>query len=319
MRPLIGFIVLTCLALPTGTTNAQAPAANNPLPLKPKSVRFAVIGDSGTGAKQQYSVAAQMDRYRTSVAFDFVLMLGDNIYGGKSAADFKRKFEDPYKALLDAGVKFYASLGNHDDPNERFYKPFNMDGKRYYSFKSGDAQFFALDSNYMDDQQLSWITQQLSGSRATWKICFFHHPLYSHARFHGPDVDLRARLEPVLEKNGVDVVLNGHEHVYERIKPQRGINYFVLGNAGELRFHDLIPSADTVKGFDTDQSFMMVEIAGDELYFQTVSRTGETVDSGVLTKQAKRVSSTSASLEWPRSLPAGPPHPRELTSPVLLR
>ena len=260
-----------------------------------------------------------MDRYRTSVAFDFVLMLGDNIYGGKSAADFKRKFEDPYKALLDAGVKFYASLGNHDDPNERFYKPFNMDGKRYYSFKSGDAQFFALDSNYMDDQQLSWITQQLSGSRATWKICFFHHPLYSHARFHGPDVDLRARLEPVLEKNGVDVVLNGHEHVYERIKPQRGINYFVLGNAGELRFHDLIPSADTVKGFDTDQSFMMVEIAGDELYFQTVSRTGETVDSGVLTKQAKRVSSTSASLEWPRSLPAGPPHPRELTSPVLLR
>ena len=69
-------------------------------------------------------------------------MLGDNIYGGKSPADFKRKFEDPYRPLLDAGVKFYASLGNHDDTNERLYKPFNMDGKRYYSFKRGNARVF---------------------------------------------------------------------------------------------------------------------------------------------------------------------------------
>src|SRR5258706_5438873 len=256
MRPLIGFIVLTCLVLPTGTTSAQAPAANSPLPLKPKSVRFAVIGDSGTGAKQQYSVAAQMDRYRTSVAFDFVVMLGDNIYGGKSAADFRRKFEDPYKPLLDAGVKFYASLGNHDDPNERFYKPFNMDGKRYYSFKHGDAQFLALDSNYMDDEQLAWIGQQLSGSHATWKLCFFHHPLYSHARYHGPDADLRARLEPVFAKNGVNVVLSGHEHVYERGKPHAGIYYFVLGSAGGLRFHYLRPSAGAANSFETDRAFM---------------------------------------------------------------
>ncbi len=103
-----------------------ASAASLKLPLKAKSVRFAAIGDNGTGTKEQYDVAAQMERFHQRFPFDFVVMLGDNIYGGQTAADFKLKFEDPYKPLLDGGVKFYASLGNHDNPNERFYKPFNM-------------------------------------------------------------------------------------------------------------------------------------------------------------------------------------------------
>src|SRR5580704_10025618 len=204
------------------------------LPLKKDSVRFAVIGDMGTGEKAQYEVARQMERSRETTGFDFVLMLGDNIYGGSNAADMKKKFEDPYGPLLDAGVKFYASLGNHDNPNERFYKPFNMGEKRYYSFKRGNAEFFVLDSNYMDPQQLDWLSNALRDSNAAWKICFFHHPLYSDGKFHGPDTDLRARIEPLFEKYGVNVVLSGHEHVYERIKPQHGIAYFVLGNAGEL-------------------------------------------------------------------------------------
>jgi len=81
-------------------------------------------------------------------------------------------------------------------------------------------------------------------------------------------------------KYGVDVVLNGHEHVYERVVPQQGINYFVLGNSGELRPHNLNPSPDTAKGFDTDRTFGLFEIAGNDFNFQIVSRTGATVDSG---------------------------------------
>jgi hypothetical protein len=255
------------------------------LPLKKDSVRFAVIGDMGTGDKPQYEVAQQMERNRETTGFDFVLMLGDNIYGGKNPAYMKKKFENPYGPLLDAGVKFYASLGNHDDPNERFYKPFNMGEKRYYSYKKENAEFFALDSNYMDPQQMDWLNKALHDSGAAWKICFFHHPLYSDGRFHGPDTDLRARLEPIFHANGVRLVLSGHEHVYERIKPQNGIYYFVLGNSGELRTHSLRPSADTASGFDADRDFMVMEIAGDRLYFQTVSRTGATVDSGVIDRQ----------------------------------
>jgi hypothetical protein len=126
------------------------------LPNEQKSVRFAVIGDSGTGGAEQFQVAQQMEKCRQKFGFDLVLMLGDNIYGGKSQQDFERKFEQPYKSLLDAGVKFYASIGNHDDPNERLYKPFNMGGARYYSFKKENFTFFALDSNYMDSSQLDW-------------------------------------------------------------------------------------------------------------------------------------------------------------------
>jgi predicted phosphodiesterase len=253
-------------------------------PVQPDSVRFAIIGDSGTGDAQQRAVAGQMLRQRATLPFTFVLMLGDNIYGGHSVDDMKKKFADPYQALMAAQVKFYASLGNHDTPDERFYEPFNMGGKRYYNFRKGNAEFFALDSNYMDPAQLDWLRQQLSHSSAQWKICYFHHPLYSDARFHGPDLDLRQRLEPVLQQYSVDVVFSGHEHVYERIRPQHGIYYFVLGNSGELRLHDLKNSPQIQKGFDTDRSFAMFEIAADRMYFETISGHGEIVDSDVLMK-----------------------------------
>jgi predicted phosphodiesterase len=264
------------------------------LPLEPNSVRFAVIGDSGTGKRPQYDIGQELERYRQTVRFDFAIMLGDNIYGSQDAAGFKAKFEDPYRVLLDAGVKFYASLGNHDNPNQRLYKPFNMGGKRYYSFKKGKVEFFVLDSNYMDREQLQWLESQLSASTSPWKICYFHHPLYSNSRFHGPDTDLRAQIEPLFEKYNVQVVFSGHEHVYERLKPQHGIYYFVLGSSGQLRPHDLRASSDTAKGFDTDQTFALVEVSNDTLYFQTIARNGETVDSGVVERRSKSAQAAGA-------------------------
>lgn len=284
-------IFLTCLALAAPALQSPAPGqrpADLRLPLKPESVRFAVIGDSGTGKAEQYQVAQEMEKFRQSVGFDFVLMLGDNIYGGKDAGSFARKFEIPYKPLLDAGVKFYASLGNHDDPNERLYAPFNMGGKRYYAFHRGNVAFFALDSNYMDRAQLHWLEDQLQTSGADWKICFFHHPLYSEARAHGSDLDLRATLQPLFEKYGVNVVLSGHDHVYERLQAPDGIYYFVVGNSGQLRLHDLKRARGLEAGYDTDRDFLLIEIAGDSLYFQAISRTGQTVDAGVLRRQSAR-------------------------------
>jgi predicted phosphodiesterase len=265
------------------------------LPLENKSVRFAVIGDNGTGDQPQYDVAAEMEAYHKIVGFDFVVMMGDNIYGGHTPKDFERKFEDPYKPLLDSGVKFYACLGNHDTSDEIQYKPFNMDGQHYYSFKKGDVQFFVLDSNYMDATQLDWIQQQLSESNAKWKIAYFHHPLYSDGRFHGPDVDLRKLLMPIFEKYGMNVVMSGHDHVYERFKPEDGIYFFLVGNSGELRYHNLRQGSEIMAaGFDTDRTFMMVEISGDKLYFQTVSRAGQTVDSGALARQPRPQTTTQA-------------------------
>lgn len=266
------------------------------LPLTKGSVRFAVVGDTGTGDRDQYDIGRLLEQYREKVGFDFVIMLGDNIYGGHSPSDFARKFEQPYKPLLDAGVKFYASLGNHDDPNiERLYKPFNMNGERYYRFSKGDIEFFVLDSNYMDPQQLKWIGDSLQASKAKWKIAYFHHPLFNPGKHHGPDVDLRAQLLPLFQKFGVNVVFSGHEHVYERIKPIDGIYYFVLGNSGKLMSHDFRSQDDMVKSFDTDRSFMLVEISGDQLHFQTISRSGETIDSGDLPRlTGKSVAASNA-------------------------
>jgi predicted MPP superfamily phosphohydrolase len=255
-------------------------------PLKNSSVRFAAIGDMGTGEKPEFETSDQMVQQRKGFPFDFVILLGDNIYGGHSSNDLEKKFAQPYKALLDGGVKFYASLGNHDDASERFYKPFNMNGANYYSFKKGNVHFFALDSNYMDPKQIDWLQKELQGAgNSDWKICFFHHPLYSSARKHGPATDLRLLLEPIFQKYGVNVVFAGHEHVYERIKPQKGIYYFTEGSSGQLREGGLDRSDITAAGFDTDRAFLLIEIADDQLYFEAVSRTGKVVDTGTIQRQ----------------------------------
>jgi len=212
-----------------------------------------------------------------------VIMLGDNIYGSERPQDFERKFLKPYKTLLDDKVDFYAALGNHDDPNQRFFLPYHLDGKRYHSFKKGNVQFFVLDSNYMDPEQVAWLKKELSASTAAWKIPYFHHPLYTTAR-RGPEVELRRVLEPIFI-NKVNVVFSGHEHVYERLKPQKGIQYFTAGGAAKLRSGDNRKGELTSATFDTDRSFMLVEIAGKELHFQAISRAGKIVDEGVIRRR----------------------------------
>jgi 3',5'-cyclic AMP phosphodiesterase CpdA len=257
-------------------------------PLKSNSVRFAAIGDMGTGEAPQYEVGQRMVIARQAFPFDFVIMLGDNIYGGSSPKDYETKFEAPYKPLLDAGVKFYASLGNHDNPNERFYRLFNMSGANYYSFKKGNVRFFVLDSNYMDSKQLAWLEKQLQDAGdKDWKICYFHHPLYSSGKTHGSSIELRSLIEPMFIKYGVDAVFSGHDHVYERVQPQKGIYYFTEGSSGQLRNGDLAKTGMTEKGFDTDRTFMLVEVAGDEMYFQTLSRAGNEVESGMLPRHVR--------------------------------
>lgn len=252
------------------------------LPNKKDSFRFAVLGDTGTGDRAQYEVAQQVERYRQVLPFDTVLLLGDNLYGGEKPSDYEKKFEQPYAGLLKEGVKFYASLGNHDDAGQSNYKHFNMNGRRYYTFKPADqVRFFALDSNYMEQQQIEWLEKELSASGSDWKIAFFHHPLYSSGERHGPDEDLRRVLEPLFVKHGVNVVFAGHEHFYERLKPQQGILHFVAGGSAKLRKGNIRQSPQTALGFDTDNTFMLCEIDGDRLHYQTVTRTGRVVDSGV--------------------------------------
>ena len=276
---------------PATVAAAQQPVGSIPLtlPNKADSLKFAILGDFGIGSKEQYQLAATMKRVHDAFPYEIVTLVGDNLYGAERPQDFKKKFEEPYKALLDAGVKFYASLGNHDDPQEqRNYKLFNMDGRQYYSFKPGkqNVRFFALESSYLDPEQVAWFEKELKDSTSDWKIPYFHHPPYSSGERHGSDSRIREVLEPLFLKYGVSVVLTGHDHFYERVKPQKGIVYFVVGSGGQLRKGNIDRSSGlTAAGNDQDLSFMVAEINGDEMWFNAVSRMGKVIDSGVITRR----------------------------------
>jgi hypothetical protein len=278
--PAKSIIVALAAAIALGAAPPRGAAPGDTLPHRAASVKLAVIGDNGTGDRPQYEVAEQMTAAHRTFAFDLVLMMGDNFYGRQRAADLVEKFERPYKPLLDAGVRFQAAIGNHDEPHTVDYPPLNMHGRRYYAFERRNVRFFVLDTNSLDPAQLRWFTEELGRTREPWKIAVFHHPLYSSAKRHGSNVDLRVLLEPVLVAHGVTVVFAGHDHVYERSTPQRGVHHFVSGAGGQLRRGDLRPSPLTAAGYDQDRSFMLVEIDGDELFFEAITRTGQTVDSG---------------------------------------
>jgi hypothetical protein len=266
-----------------------APAAAETLmPNRSDSVKFAVLGDFGTGSRGHLEMAAEMARVRERFPFEFVLTVGDNIYGSERPQDFAKKFEIPYKPLLDNGVKFYASLGNHDSQDQAHYKLFNMGGKPYYTMKpeTQSVRFFALNSTYLVPEQIKWAEQEMEGSREDWKIFYFHHPPYSSGNRHGSHSTIRQPLEPLFVKHNVSVVFTGHDHFYERTKPQRGIVYFVVGAGGQLRNGNIDRSSPlTAKGFDTDYSFLIAEISGDEMFFNAIARNGAVIDSGVITRR----------------------------------
>lgn len=289
---------------------SSAVAQDLRLPNAEGSVKFAVIGDSGQPGTGQTNIARQLVSWRTRFPYEFVLMTGDNLYGSERPRDYAKKFEIPYKPLLDAGVKFYASLGNHDDPEQRLYKHFNMGGERYYSFQpKAGVRLFALDSNYVDGKQLEWLDEELAASGSDWKIAFFHHPLYSSGETHGSAELQRSQLEPVFLKHGVNVVLTGHEHFYERLKPQKGVAYFIIGSSAKLREGDLRKSAQTVYGNDSDYAFMLVEIADDEMYFQAISDKGVTLDAGSI-RRAGEGEPTGTKTTQP-VVPQAKPSPRQ--------
>lgn len=254
------------------------------MPRKGGSLRFAALGDTGTGQLAQRKVAETLwNFYSQDNRFKFILLLGDNLYAGlERSADYRREFLDPYKQFLDGRVQFRAALGNHDLAGQVDFAPFSMGGKPYYSFKDHNVKFVALNSNTpTDPEQLQWLDEQFKGEDG-WRICFFHHPLYSSGTHGGEARQMRSLLEKDLVKNNVNVVFSGHEHFYERTKPQRGIVYFVNGGAAKLRIGDLRPQPFTDFGYDAENSFMILEIANDAMFYQAMGVSARTIDCGVL-------------------------------------
>ncbi len=252
-------------------------------------IRFAVIGDWGTGSSGCAGIAGQMAQAHKSSPLDFVIAAGDNIYPDGNGKHFVKKFEQPFSALLRDQVNFHTVLGNHDVRDGReeqsHYSLFNMGGRCYYTLKKGDglAEFFMLDSTDFDSSQTGWLEAALRASTAKWKIAVFHHPIYSSGKTHGSSKGLRRVLEPLLTRYRVNAVFTGHDHIYERIKPQQGVQHFVTGAAGKVRRGDVdLRSPFRAVSYDEDNHYMQVEIDDQQISFQAIARNGAVVDSGTI-------------------------------------
>jgi len=257
-------------------------------PVKDK-IRFAVIGDWGSGDSDQVNTAKQMFASHQRDSFDFIISAGDNIYPNGSGRYFGKNFEQPFSDLLKDRVKFYAVLGNHDVESGRKdqleYPLFNMGGQSCYKIERGQglAEFFMLDSTDFGATQTTWLENSLRDSKAKWKIAVFHHPIYSSGKKHGSATGLRRILEPIFTRYGVQVVFSGHDHIYERTVPQQGIQYFVSGAGGRIRRGDVdLGSRFRAASYDESSHFMLIEVDDKQVSFQAVNEAGAVVDNGLI-------------------------------------
>lgn len=253
-------------------------------------VRLAALGDTGTGHSDQAMLDSALYQLDQNTTLDGIILLGDNIVGWKGSGDppraYQEYFEEPYGPLLKNGVKFYAVLGNHDLSHSNYqtcYPHFNMGGKRYYSKVFGDnvVEVFFLDSNTIRDdaQQIAWLKQALGQSTADWRVVATHVPLYSTARAHKTQPSMVEVLEPIFTKYGVDIVLSGHSHVYQRLRPVHGIHYIIAGSGGKLSTHDLIPNdPDRIAGNDEENVFVVLQFERETCHLTAYSLNEEIVD-----------------------------------------
>ncbi|MBC1240748.1 metallophosphoesterase [Nostoc sp. 2RC] len=258
--------------------------AANP-PKKDLLLRFVSVADTGTGAKGQYAVAGAMNFYHKQNPYDLVILAGDNIYNNGEIEKISAVFERPYQALLKQGVKFQACLGNHDirtangDPQVK-YIGFNMNGRRYYTFRRGSVQFFALDTNSNADwkNQLPWLEKELSRSNAAWKVVFGHHPIYASG-VYGSNPEFIKTFTPLFQKYGVQVYINGHEHHYERTRAINGTTYLITGGGAGTR---PVGRSEWTEYSAERLSFAVYEVYADRIEVKAIATDNSVFDKGII-------------------------------------
>jgi tartrate-resistant acid phosphatase type 5 len=258
-------------------------------------LRFAVIGDYGTGEQPEADVAARVKSWSPA----FIITTGDNNYpdGAQATIDqnigqFFHEYIFPYQGEYgDGGLanRFFPSLGNHDwqtEDAQPYLDYFALPGnERYYEFVWGPIHFFALDSDTREPDgadlksaQADWLQSRLAVSVSPWKIVYMHHPPYSSG-LHGSIT----RMQWPFASWGADVVIAGHDHTYERIS-RDGIIYFINGLGGRSKYPFWGAVGGSQVRYNQDYGAMLVEASEDNLRFQFVNRQGELIDSRELAR-----------------------------------
>ncbi len=200
-------------------------------------LHIAAIGDAGDSGTSLDVTAAAMAEVHQRQPFDVLVLLGDNVYPDGDPARLDATVFEPFGPVIDDGADLFAILGNHDvigfDGTEQM-SGLGMDGT-YWAADLGEVLLVGLDSNRIDDpDQIEWLTETLEASENPWKIVAVHHPPYS-AGYQGSSLDVREALSPILERNGVQLVISGHDHDYQRSEVIDGVTYVVSGAGSGTR------------------------------------------------------------------------------------
>jgi len=283
---------------PTETISQPAPSLTStpaPSPTLSPHLRFAVIGDYGNAGSGLAAVAELIKGWDV----DLILTTGDNNYplGSPNTIDenigqYFHSFIYPYQGNYGDGAqenRFYPSMGNHDwmwQNGKPYLEYFELPGnERYYSFSEGFIDFFALSSDWAEPDgiiptspQGEWLQAELAASTADWQIVYFHHAPYSSG-YHGPT----KHMQWPFQVWGVDVVLSGHDHHYERLEID-GIPFFIQGLSGGAIYaiYDIYPGSQ--QRYNKMYGALLAVATPEQIWFGFYTVEGELVDEYTLVK-----------------------------------
>lgn len=272
---------LAGLTAAAGFRTAPAPGSGSP-------VRFVAFGDSGSDESDQFSLLSQLQ----TVPFDLIVHTGDLAYESGTVAQLDRTVFDVYAPLLRSFALFPIT-GNHDYDTssgapflQAFVLPEDGDSarpERWYSFDWGDVHFVGLDTEQTGEAEAAWLDEDLRQNELPWTVVFAHRPPYSSGE-HGGDAAFRQYFVPVLEKYQVPLVLNGHDHDYERTKVLNGVTYVVTGGGG-IGTRPVGSSSFTAFS-EAVIHFVYVEISGNHLNLHAIDGSGQEFDQARIERSA---------------------------------
>lgn len=284
------------------------------LPSSPTPFSFAVWGDSGSGAQEQFDVANRIAAANADVA----LLAGDVIYPYGQPDGFDPYFFVPYRNIINRACVFTA-IGNHDlvaDSGQSylaaFYLPHNNpDGtERYYSFDYGNAHFTVLDTNIgtgVGSPQRAWLANDLASTTQPWKFVIMHHQPYDTDGGHVPDLGIRQDLSPLFEQYNVDIVFSGHSHHYMRSIPihdyvpsSRGVVYVVTGGGGD-GLQPVGSWASYTAYAESAFHFTRIAVNGSVLTLQAIRSDGTIMDTATIDKSGLPSTPTPTATQTPGS------------------
>ena len=257
---------------PTATTPYEPPGPEAGL------VRVAVAGDVGDSGARLSRTATAISKLGGTRGFDVLLLLGDNVYPDGDPALLPQTVLEPFGDVTRAGAQLLAIVGNHDVRNGHGppqMAALGMDGL-WWSREIGEVLFVGLDSNQpANARQQRWLEDTLARTNARWKVVMVHHPPYS-AGYQGSNLDVRRAFAPIFERFGVQLVLSGHDHDYQRSHPINGVTYVVSGAAAGSR---RTSERDYTAASFSWHHFVELDVYADRIVGRAVNQAGRVADS----------------------------------------